>query len=178
MAVSVLEESPCYKDICSYQGSSHTVGYLTFTSGCVCGKSTSCYTDSGSYQGSSHTVGYLTFTSICVCVERVPLVTQTAVATKGVLTLLFTRAVVTFVHVWKHKDTNSDASISAWSLHTFHHQNVLPKTRKVTGHCKYLLSDSSSHNVVGPKCIHENIRFSIRVHSLHFCLIQKQRKYK
>ena len=94
-----VERVTIVTDSVSYQGSSHTVGYLTFTSGCVCGKSTSCYTDSGSYQGSSHTVGYLTFTSICVCVERVPLVTQTAVATKGVLTLLFTRAVVTFVHV-------------------------------------------------------------------------------
>ena len=60
---------------------------------------TPCYTGSGSYQGSFQAVDYLTFTSASVCVERVPLVTQTAVATRGVLTLLRTRTVLALVHV-------------------------------------------------------------------------------
>ena len=110
----------CYIDSGSYHGRPHTVGYLTVTRVCVCVERVplviqtfvatrrvltllvtftkacvgvervSFVTDSISYQGSSHTVGYLTFTSGRVCVGRVPLFTQTAVATRGVLTLLVT----------------------------------------------------------------------------------------
>ena len=42
---------------------------------------------------------YVTFTSAGVCVERVPLVTQTAITAKRVLTQLRTRTVVALVHV-------------------------------------------------------------------------------
>ena len=104
------KSTPCYTGSGSYQRSSYTVHYLTFTGAGVCVERVPCVTQ---------TVDYLTFTGAGVCVERVPLVTQTAITAKRVLTQLRTRTVVALVHVWKsEREKNAQSNMSTFIILT------------------------------------------------------------